>query len=149
MYFKYSSSVTTWNFLVPVVLHTLSFFLSQTAPFFPSQKDPLTFASLPLFIGTFLVLIFTAVMLPAKFLRIFFFTLSVSSFPFSWNSDFWGVFVLFRLSHMHSMRQKLGENSLINAEVKIFSLLACSESFPWFQTSSRNHIWIIRAPCFE
>ena len=36
-----------------------------------------------------------------------------------------GVFVLFRLSHMHLMRQGLGVNLLINVEVKIFNLLAC------------------------
>ena len=35
-------------------------------------------------------------------------TLLVSSPPLSWNSDFWGMFVLFRLSHMHSMQQSLG-----------------------------------------
>ena len=35
------------------------------------------------------------------------------------------VFVLFRLSHMHSMRQRIGGNPLINAEVKTFNLLAC------------------------
>ena len=57
-------------------------------------------------------------LLPAKFSGIFFFILSVSSLPLSWNSDFWGVFVLFRLSHMHSMWHRLGENPLINVEVK-------------------------------
>ena len=65
--------------------------------------------------------------------------------------EFWllGVFVLFRLSHMHSIRQRLGENPLINMEVKIFSLLACSRSFPWLQASSGNYTWIIRAPHYE
>jgi len=116
------------------VLHTLSF--SQTTPFssfsppflyfLPLKRSPSLFAYLPLFISTPLVLIFTTVLLPAKLSGIFSFTLSVSFLPLSWNSDFWGVFVLFRLSHMHSMWQRLVENPLINAEVKIFNLLACS-----------------------
>jgi len=58
------------------------------------------------------------------------------------------VFVLFRLTHIDSMRQRLGGNPLINAEVKIFNLLVCSGSFPWFQAPSGIYTWIICAPCF-
>ena len=114
---------------------------------FPSFFDPLFLASLPPFIGTSLTLISTTVLLPTKLSKIFFFTLSVSSPPWSWSSNFYGVFVLFKLSHMHSMRQGLGENPLINVNVTIFNLLVCSGSFSWFQVSSGSHTSIIRAPC--
>ena len=40
-----------------------------------------------------------------------------------------GVFPLFRLSHMHSMRKRLGGDPLINAEVKISAILICLEGF--------------------
>jgi len=49
---------------------------------------------------------------------------------------------------MHSMWQRLSENPLINAKVKIFNILTCFGSFPWFQASSVNYTWIIRAPHF-
>ena len=140
-----------------MVLHTL--FFSDSSLFFhlsplftifsTFQKSLPIFAYLPISIGTFFALISTTVLLPAEFLGIFSSTLSISSIPLSWNFDFWGVFVLFRLSHVHSIRQRLGENPLINMEVKIFNLLACSKSFPWFQASSGNYTWIIHAPHYE
>ena len=50
-------------------------------------------------------------------------------FPYSRILTF-RVFVLFKLSQMHSMRQRLGGSPLINAEVKIFTLLTYSERSP-------------------
>ena len=47
-----------------------------------------------------------------------------------------GVFPLFRLSHMHSMWQRLGGSPLINAKVKIFVILMCSGRFPVVQSAS-------------
>ena len=126
--------------------HFLYIFLSDCCPFTFYPKSPLSFVSLPSFIVPFLALIFTAVLLPAKFSKIFSFTLLISSPPLSWNFDFWGLFVLFRLSHLHSMWQSLGKNPIINAETKIFNLLACFGSFLWFQASPRIHTWIICAP---
>ena len=49
------------------------------------------------------------------------------SFPYLEILTFEGVCTI-KLSHMHSIRQRLSENPLINAEVKIFNLLACSGS---------------------
>ena len=88
-------------------------------------------------------------LLPAKHSRIFFLTLLISSPPLSLNTDFWRIFVLFRLFHMYLMRQKLGKNPLINAEVKIVNLLVCSGSFLWSLAPFGNYTWIIRAPCFK
>ena len=133
-----------------MVLHTFSLF-DRTYLCFFSLFFFFSFlfflASLPPFIGTSLAFFSLIVLLLAKLLEIFFFTLSVSSPPLSWSSDFWGVFVLFRLSYMHSMWQGLGGNPLINAEVKIFNLLVSSRSFLWFQAFSGSHTWIIHALC--
>ena len=147
MYFNFYSDITTRNSFVSAVLHTLSLYISfRLLPFHLLSKIPLSFVSLPSFIVPFLTLIFTAVLLPAKFSKIFSFTLLISSPPLSWNFDFWGLFVLFKLSHLHSMWQSLGKNPIINAETKIFNLLACFGSFLWFQASPRIHTWIICAP---
>ena len=149
MCFNFYSDVTTGNSFVPLVLHTLSLYLYFRLFFFFFffyHPNPLSFAFLPPFIMTFFALISTTILLPPRFSGIFSFTLLVSSPPFSWNFDFWGLFVLFRLSHMHLMRQRLGKNPIINAEAKIFNLLACSGSFPWFQASPGIHTCIIRAP---
>ena len=70
--------------------------------------------------------------------------------PFlSWNFDCLGLRVLFRLFYVHSMQQRLDKNPLINAEVKIFTLLVHSRSFPWLPTSSGGHTMITRAPCLR
>ena len=132
-----------------MVLHTFSLFDRTYLCFFSFFFFSFLFflASLPPFIGTSLAFFSLIVLLLAKLLEIFFFTLSVSSPPLSWSSDFWGVFVLFRLSYMHSMWQGLGGNPLINAEVKIFNLLVSSRSFLWFQAFSGSHTWIIHALC--
>ena len=76
-------------------------------------------------------------------------TLLVSSPPLSWNSDFRWLFVLFKLFYLYLMRQKLGKNLIINAEAKIFNLLACSGSFSRLQESLENHTWIIHASYLE
>ena len=47
-----------------------------------------------------------------------------------------GVFPLFRLSHMHSMWQRLSGSPIINAKVKIFVILMCSGRFPMVQSAS-------------
>ena len=134
----------TWCYTLFLPLFLFDY---STFYFSPSKEAPFPFACLPPFIATFLALICIAILLRTRFSRIFFFTLSVSSPLLSWNSNFWGVFVLFKLSHMHSMQQRLGKNLIINVEVKIFNLLVCSGSFPWFQASLENYTWIIRAPC--
>ena len=132
-----------------MVLHTLSLYLSfRLFPFlflflflffffffffcFHSDLPFIFLPPPPPFIITFFAVISTTVLLPARFSEIFSFTFLVSSPPLSWNFDFWGLFVLFKLSHMHSMLQRLGKNLIINAEVKIFNILACSGSFSWF-----------------
>ena len=40
---------------------------------------------------------------------------------------------------------EVGKNPIIDVEVKIFYLLACSRNFLWFRESPGNHTWIIRA----
>ena len=82
--------------------------------------DPLPFAFLSSFIASVLSLMTTTVLLPAKDSGIFSLTLSVSSPPLFWNSDFWGLFVLFRLSYLYLMRKRLDKNPIINAKAKIF-----------------------------
>ena len=124
----------SWCYTTSVLNVSLSLFF----------QPPLIF-SYPLpYIGVFLFLS----------LQLFFCQLSFQGFFFSFISffpslilEFWllRVFVLFRLSLIHSMQQMLGGNPLINAEVKIFNLLVCSGSLLRFQISSRNLIWIIRA----
>ena len=112
-----------------VFVFVFCFLFSPRSPFhFPLSPPPPT----PHFIMTFFALISTAVLLPARFSEIFSFTFLVSSPPLSWNFDFWGLFVPFKLSHMHSMLQRLGKNLIINAKAKIFNIIACSRSFPWF-----------------
>ena len=124
----------------------------QTDTMYPIPSfslDPLPFSSPSPFIASVIALITTAVMLPTKVLGIFSLTLLISSPPLSWNSDFWELFVLFRLSYLYLMRQRLGKNPIINAEAKIFNFLACFGSFLWFQASPRNHMWTIRAASFR
>ena len=113
---------------------------------FPLLLDPLSFASPPSFIALILAFIITTVLLPARVLGIFSLTISVSSPPLSWNSNFWGLFVLFRLSYLYLMWQRLGKNPIINAGAKFFNLFACSRSFPQSWVSSGSYMWIIRAP---
>ena len=98
-------------------------------------NPPPPFASPLPFIASILALIIIAVMLLAKVSGIFSLTLLNSSSPLSQNSNFWRLFVLFRLSQLYLMWQRLGKNPIINQEAKIFNLLACSGSFPWFQES--------------
>ena len=74
-------------------------------PFAP-LLDPLSFASPPSFIALILAFIITTILLPARVLGIFSLTISVFSPPLSWNSNFWGLFVLFRLSYLYLMRQR-------------------------------------------
>ena len=102
-------------------------------------QPPPSFASPLLFITSILALIITAVLLPSRVSGIFSLTLSNSSSPLSWNSNFWGLFVMFKLSYLYLMWQGLGKNPIINAEAKIFNLLACFRSFPWLQESLENH----------
>ena len=97
------------------------------------------FASPLPFITSILTLITTVVLLPERASGIFSLTLSDSSPPLSWNSNFWGSFVLFRLSYLYLMWQRLSKNPIINVEAKIFKLFACSRSFPWLQESLENH----------
>ena len=47
---------------------------------------------------------------------------------------------------MHSMRQRLGKNPLVNAEVKIFNLLVDYGSFSQLPASPVGHTLIISAP---
>ena len=148
LYFKYYTLVpllSPWSY-------TFSLFLQGCSPSFPSldlKGTSSLSASSSLFISTLLILIPTTILLPAKHSRIFFLTLLISSPPLSLNTNFWRIFVLFRLFHMYLMRQKLGKNPLINAEVKIFNLLVCSGSFLWSLAPFGNYTWIIRAPCFK
>ena len=122
---------------------------SSLCSFFPLYfLDPPPFASPLPFITSILTLITTAVLLLDRASGIFSLTLSDSSPPLSWNSDFWELFVLFRLSYLYLMWQRLGKNPIINAEAKIFYLIACSGSFSWFQASPRNHKWTIHATSF-
>ena len=118
---------------------------------FPQRSCTLLSISVTSFIGLFLALISTTVLLLAKLSGIFFFTLSVSSPPppLYLNSGSWGMSVLLRLSYMHLMWHRLGKNPLINAEVRIFNFLLCSGSFPWSWVSSGSYTWIIGAPCFK
>ena len=125
---------------------SLSYFCSLCSFFFFFFQPPPPFASPLLFITSILALIITAVLLPTRVSGIFSLTLSNFSSPLSWNSDFWGFFVMFRLSYLYLMWQRLGKNHIINAKAKIFNLLACSRSFPWLQESPENHTWIIHAP---
>ena len=129
LYFKYFT-------LVPLLspwFYTFSLFVQGCSPSFPSldlKRTSPFYASSPLFISTLLILIPTTVMLPAKHSRIFFLTLSVSSPPLSLNTNFWRIFVLFRLSHMYLMRQRLGKNPIINATVKNFQPSCVFWKFP-------------------
>ena len=120
---------------------------SSLCSFFPLYfLDPPPFASPLPFITSILTLITTVVLLPDRASGIFSLTLSDSSPPLSWNSNFWGSFVLFRLSYLYLMWQRLSKNPIINVEAKIFNLFACSRSFPWFQESPGNHTWSIHTP---
>ena len=124
----------------------------QTDTMYPIPSfslDPLPFSSPSPFIALVIALITTAVMLPTRVFGIFSLTLLISSPPLSWNSDFWELFVLFRLSYLYLMQQRLGKNPIINAEAKIFNFLACFRSFPWFQASPGNHTWTIHAASFR
>ena len=64
--------------------------------------------------------------------RDIFLTLLVSSPSLSPNSAFCEIFFMFKLFHRYLMRQRLGESSQIEAEIKIFNPLACPGSFPQF-----------------
>ena len=59
-----------------------------------------------------------------------------------------GVVCTVQVSYLYLMRQRLDKNLIINMEAKIFYLIACSGSFPWFQASLGNHTWTIRATSF-
>ena len=62
-----------------------------------------------------------------------FWDISHSSIGFSplliLKQDFWGVFVLFRLSYMHLMWKKLDREPLINAKVIVFVILILLGNF--------------------
>ena len=94
--------------------------------------NPFLFACLLPYIGISFVLIPTIVLSIAKFSRIFSSFLLVSSLPLFRNFWLLGGFVLFKLSHMHLMWQRLGGSPLINVEVKIFILLTYFEDSPRF-----------------
>ena len=101
---------------------SLSVSLSDISPTsFSSTSDILPHLPIsppPPFIVTFLVLIFTIVLLPAKFLGIFFSTLSVSYLPLSWNFDFLGgVCIVQAISYAFNVIEVRWE-PLINAEEK-------------------------------
>ena len=94
---------------------SLTDFSSKCSPFLtPFCLSP------PFYIALILTLVTTTVLLPTRVLGIFSLTLSVSSPPIFWNSDFWGLFVLFRLSYLYLMRKRLDKNPIINAKAKIF-----------------------------
>ena len=71
------TSITSWFLTLSPRLSHFFFFFSR-----PKKNLPYS-ASSSLFIGTFLILIPTAVLLPTKHSGIFFFTLSISSPPLS------------------------------------------------------------------
>ena len=108
-YYNFNLDITIDNFYVPVVLPLLSLSLILifllSVPFSSSFSDLPSFASPYPFITSILTLITTAVLLPGRASWIFFSTLLDSSHPF-WNSDFWGLFALFRLFHLYLMRQR-------------------------------------------
>ena len=121
------------NSTIPMVFSIPFFSLSllDCSPLLFSSKRscPSLFVSPPPFIGLFLALIYTAILLLAKLLGIFFFILSISSPPLSLNSNSWGMFVLLRLSYMDLIWQRLGRNLFFNAEEKIFKLLRVQTSY--------------------
>ena len=149
MYYNFKLVIIIDNSHVPMVLSLLS--ISLPGRFFLSLfLSPLFFRSFlfyfsPPFIASILVLITIAVLLPARASGIFSSTLLDSSPPLSWNSDFWGLLVLFRLSHLYLMQQRWGKSPIINAEVKIFNLLAFFRTLPWFYDYPGNHAWITHA----
>ena len=124
--FSCSRGVTHFLFLSD---NSLFFLLSPFSLFFTSQKIPLLVClSPPFYKYTSCSYLYNCPIASQTLRDIFLYFIGFlpSLIQELWNSNFWGVFALFRLSHVHSIRQRLGENPLINAEVKIFNLLACS-----------------------
>ena len=99
----------------------LSLFLSH-APSFCHTPPPFSYKLLHFLIPL------AGLPLPESFWDIF---PSPIGFPFILilKQDFWGVFVLFKLSYTYSMWQGLGGELLINAEVAVSMILILSGSF--------------------
>ena len=111
MYYNFKLVIIIDNSHVPMLLCLLSLSLSPSLVDFSYHYfflhfffRPFLFYLSPPFIASILVLITTIVLLSARALGIFSSTLSDSSPPLSWNSDFKGLLVLFRLSHLYLMR---------------------------------------------
>ena len=122
----------------------LSFSFSKIGLSFFFLDPPLLLASF-LYIASILVLILTAVLLLPRVSGIFFpYFIGFLTF-LSWDSNGLGVTRIFQVVYAPLMWHKLGKNPFINAEVKIFLLLASSRSFLWLLVSSRGHTLIIRA----
>ena len=128
--------ISSYSYYFSLYLFLLFFSYFFHSPFF--------FLSSPLYRCLF-ILTFTVVLLPIEFLGIFCSLLLISS-PSYLETWLLGVFVLFKLSLMHSVQQGLGGSLLINVEVEIFNFLACSGSLSRYQVLSENQIRIIRTP---
>ena len=127
IYHKRKSSISCG-----ATLHQLGLSLSLFFHSFVSShcfSIPFLFAYLLPYIDTFCFYPYSYPVANRVFRDIF---LSFIGFFPSLILKFWllKVFVLFRQSRMHSIRQRLGGSPLINAEVKIFILLTYSERFP-------------------
>lgn len=121
--------------------HTSTYFsLSFFSFLFQHFSTPFSVAqSPPPFIGVSSSLILPTGLFLARFSRIF--SPSLLVFPLSYlETRFLGVFILFRLSYTYLMRQMLGKEPLINAEVKISVILIYLGDFP---RSYWDTLWII------
>ena len=98
---------------------SLSYYVSLLRQIFlPSLLDPLTFCLLLPFIALVLVLITTVVLFPFRVSRIFSLTLLVSSHSYLRILATQRLCILFRLSFVQLMWQRLSKNPFINVEVK-------------------------------
>lgn len=116
------TNATIGNFLVPVVspLVFLSLFLFL---FLDRFFSPFSFCFPPPFYSFRPCSYHHSCSAPIQSLRDIF-PYFISFLPsLSQNYDCWALRVLFRLSYVHLMRQRLGKNLLINAKVRIFTLL--------------------------
>ena len=143
-YHNYYKGQDDYGKLLSFLTLTLFFFSDR---FFYSFSDPPTFCPLSTFIVSVFVLITTAVLFLFRVSGIFSLTLSVSSPSYLRILTAQRLHVLFKLSYAQLVRQRLGKNPFINAEVKDLSSSCILQKFP--VVTSVFQMSYIDYPCFR